>query len=153
MADIHDQTTRRRNMAAIKAKNTKPEIVLRKYLHERGFRFRLHRKDLLGKPDIVMPKFNMVIFVNGCFWHKHRGCKYQTTPATRKNFWSEKLKRNQIRDKKNQIDLISDGWRVLIVWECGLKHCLALITELDNIIKGDESLTEWPRFPPRRTIR
>ncbi|KGM06944.1 Very-short-patch mismatch repair endonuclease (G-T specific) [Methylophaga thiooxydans] len=149
MVDVHDYVSRHKNMSAIKGKNTKPEIVLRKYLHRRGYRFRLHRKDLPGSPDIVMPKFKLVIFVNGCFWHRHFDCKYTTTPATRKTFWSKKFKQNQTRDIRNQLALLNNGWRILVVWECGLKHSLSNFSELDSMIKCNSKFKSWPSVPPR----
>ena len=112
---------RSRNMSAIKSKNTKPEIAVRKLLHSMGFRFRLHRKDLPGSPDIVLPKYKTVIFVHGCFWHRHENCKYASTPKTRSEFWESKFEGNIKRDKINQTNLIKLGWKIIIVWECELK--------------------------------
>lgn len=121
MVDVHDRTTRSRNMAAIKGKNTKPEILLRKALFRHGFRFRLHRKDLPGKPDIVLPKYNAIIFVHGCFWHGHYGCPMFKLPSSRTDFWEQKIGSNKERDCRNISELTSLGWRVLEVWECALK--------------------------------
>ena len=112
---------RSRNMSAIKSKNTKPEIAVRKLLHSMGFRFRLHKKDLPGSPDIVLPKYKTVIFVHGCFWHRHENCKYASTPKTRSEFWESKFEGNIKRDKINQTNLIKLGWKIIIVWECELK--------------------------------
>ena len=109
-------------MAAIKSKNTKPEIAVRKLLHSLGYRFRLHRKDLPGSPDIVLPKYKTVIFVHGCFWHRHKGCKYKTTPKTRKEFWENKFNENIKRDKNNFKELKKLNWKVLVIWECQLKN-------------------------------
>ena len=122
MADVHDKATRSRNMSAIKGKDTKPEVWLRKELFSRGFRYRLHRKDLPGKPDIVLPRFKTVIFVNGCFWHGHEGCRYFKIPSSNTDFWREKLERNKARDQKNYGRLRSEGWRVVTVWECQIKE-------------------------------
>ena len=108
-------------MSAIKSKNTKPEIKVRKILHSMGYRFRLHRKDLLGSPDIVLPKYKTVIFVHGCFWHRHQNCKYASTPKTRQEFWNKKFNENINRDKINQENLSSKGWKIIIVWECEIK--------------------------------
>ena len=108
-------------MSAIKSKNTKPEIAVRKLLHSLGYRFRLHRKDLPGSPDIVLPKYKTVIFVHGCFWHRHENCKYASTPKTRSEFWESKFEGNIKRDKINQTNLIKLGWKIIIVWECDLK--------------------------------
>jgi len=117
---ISDQ--RSRNMSAIKSKNTKPEIEVRKLLHSLGYRFRLHRKDLPGTPDIVLPKYKTVIFVHGCFWHRHENCKYASIPKTRTEFWENKFKENMKRDKVNQTNLFKLGWKIFIVWECELKR-------------------------------
>ena len=108
------------NMSRIKSSNTKPEIIVRSLLHNMGYRFRLHRKDLPGKPDIVLPMYKSVIFVHGCFWHRHKGCKNTTTPKTKKVFWREKFKANVNRDRKAQEELKSMGWKILIIWECEL---------------------------------
>ena len=112
---------RSRNMSAIKSKNTKPEIKVRKVLHSMGYRFRLHRKDLPGSPDIVLPKYKTVIFVHGCFWHRHKNCKYASTPKTRQEFWEAKFRENINRDKLNQENLSSKGWKIIVVWECEIK--------------------------------
>ena len=119
---IHKVSEQRsRNMSAIKSKNTKPEIAVRKLLHSMGYRFRLHRKDLPGSPDIVLPKYKTVIFVHGCFWHRHENCKYASTPKTRQEFWNKKFNENINRDKINQENLSSKGWKIIIVWECEIK--------------------------------
>ena len=119
MTGISEQ--RSRNMSAIKSKNTKPEITVRKLLHSMGYRFRLHVKDLPGSPDIVLPKYKTVIFVHGCFWHRHKNCKYASTPKTRQEFWEAKFRENINRDKLNQENLSSKGWKIIIVWECEIK--------------------------------
>ena len=113
---------RSRNMSAIKNRNTKPELAVRRALHAFGFRFRLHRQDLPGKPDIVLPKFKTVVFVNGCFWHQHSGCRFASKPVTRQDFWQTKLARNVERDIQNYAKLIELGWRVIVVWECELQN-------------------------------
>ena len=113
---------RSRNMSAIKSKNTKPEIAVRKLLHSMGYRFRLHRKDLPGSPDIVLPKYKTVIFVHGCFWHRHENCKYASTPKTRKEFWENKFKLNLKRDAEVQEKIKSIGWQSVVIWECELKE-------------------------------
>ena len=120
MADIVSPAKRSRMMAGIKGKNTKPEILIRQMLHKRGFRFRLHRKDLPGRPDIVLPKYNSVIFVNGCFWHGHEDCKLFRYPKSRTGFWKTKIEGNKRRDKEKLAKLRPD-WRVLVVWECAVK--------------------------------
>lgn len=120
MADVLDKETRSKNMSRIKGKDTKPEVYIRKALHTRGFRYRLHRADLPGKPDIVFPKYKAVIAVNGCFWHKHR-CHLFKWPNTRRDFWEEKINRNTWRDSQNKQKLEALGWRVLTIWECSMK--------------------------------
>jgi len=121
MADVHDKATRSYNMSQIKSKDTKPEILVRKFLFANGFRFRLHVKDLPGKPDIVLPKYKTIIFVNGCFWHGHEGCKYFVIPKTRTEWWAEKIKRNKQLDSDNFFKLTTVGWKVYIIFECDLK--------------------------------
>ena len=113
---------RARNMSAIKSKNTKPEIAVRKLLHSMGYRFRLHRKDLPGSPDIVLPKYKTVIFVHGCFWHRHENCKYASTPKTRKEFWESKFKANVKRDLEIEEKIKNIGWQYVVVWECEIKN-------------------------------
>ena len=131
---IHKVSEQRsRNMSAIKSKNTKPEIKVRKVLHSMGYRFRLHRKDLPGSPDIVLPKYKTVIFVHGCFWHRHENCKYASTPKTRKEFWENKFKANVKRDKNNFKELKNLNWKVLVIWECELNYLQEIITQNINI--------------------
>ena len=125
-------------MSHIKSKNTKPEVLVRRFLFANGFRFRLHRKDLPGKPDIVLPKYKTVIFINGCFWHGHSGCKYASIPETNREFWQAKISANIERDKSTFSKLESIGWRVIEIWQCQLKPKAKertlnnLITELQN---------------------
>ena len=113
---------RSRNMSAIKSKNTKPEIKVRKLLHSMGYRFRLHSKDLPGSPDIVLPKYKTVIFVHGCFWHRHENCKYASTPKTRKEFWNKKFTENKKRDSEIQEKIKILDWRSIVIWECETKN-------------------------------
>lgn len=108
-------------MSRIRGKDTKPEIIVRSMLHRMGYRFRLHRKDLPGKPDIVLPKYSTVIFVHGCFWHRHKGCKYAYTPKSRIKFWKDKFAETVKRDKQHLKQLKENGWGVFIVWECETK--------------------------------
>jgi DNA mismatch endonuclease (patch repair protein) len=132
---IHEVSEQRsRNMSAIKSKNTKPEITVRKLLHSMGYRFRLHKKDLPGSPDIVLPKYKTVIFVHGCFWHRHQNCKYASNPKTRREFWEKKFKENIERDKKTQEKLKNLGWKTNIVWECEVKNREILILKLEEIL-------------------
>lgn len=119
--DVHDKKTRSYNMSQIKGKNTKPEELVRKYLFAHGFRYRKNDKRLPGSPDIVLPKYRTAIFVNGCFWHGHAGCKYFVWPENNADFWKEKIQRNIERDNNNYCKLQNLGWKVLVVWECGLK--------------------------------
>jgi DNA mismatch endonuclease, patch repair protein len=120
--DVHDPQTRSYNMSRIQGKNTKPEVRLRSLLHQAGLRFRIHRADLPGKPDIVLAKHKAVVFVNGCFWHRHEGCRYCTTPQTRPDFWDKKFSDTIRRDRVKREQLEQAGWRVFVVWECELKY-------------------------------
>lgn len=122
------------NMSRIKGKDTKPEITVRSMLHRLGYRFRLHRKDLPGKPDIVLPKYRTVIFVHGCFWHRHPGCRFAYTPKSRTEFWLDKLQKNVERDQKVQDQLVQEGWRVAVIWECQTKNPESLKAELENLL-------------------
>lgn len=122
MTDVVDKQTRSRMMAGIKGKDTKPELLLRRALHARGLRYRLHAKQLPGRPDIIFPKYRAVVLVHGCFWHRHTGCRYATTPATRPDFWQAKFSANIVRDRAVSIKLRRAGWRVATVWECGFKR-------------------------------
>ena len=121
MADVHDKETRSYNMSRIKGKDTKPEMLVRKFLHAHGFRYRLHVKNLPGKPDIVLPKYKTVIFVHGCFWHGHEGCKYFVVPKTRTEWWLNKINGNVENDKKAFEALNEAGWKIIEIWECELK--------------------------------
>ena len=115
-------------MSGIRARDTKPEVFVRKALFRAGFRFRLHRRDLPGSPDVVLPGRRVAVFVHGCFWHAHDGCRYAKTPATRREFWESKLAANVERDKRAREVLLSAGWRVLVVWECATRDPLWLST-------------------------
>lgn len=136
MTDIVDQQTRSRMMAGIRGKDTKPELALRRALHVRGFRFRLHSKVIDGRPDLVLSKYRAVVFVHGCFWHRHEGCRYTTTPSTRQEFWQAKFAANVTRDKAVREKLLEDGWRVATVWECALR-------KPDEITASVDSLSAW----------
>ena len=120
--DVHDKETRSYNMSCIKGKGTKPEEIVRKYLFSQGFRYRKNDKRLPGTPDIVLPKYKTVIFVNGCFWHGHKGCKYFVWPKNNAEFWKNKIESNISRDRKKAETLKDQGWKVIVVWECDLKH-------------------------------
>ena len=121
MADTRTPQQRHANMAAIHGKDTKPEMVVRRYLWGHGFRYRLNHPRLPGKPDIVMRKYRTCIFINGCFWHGHEGCKYYTIPKTNTEFWVRKVQRNKERDNKVQHQLALMGWHIITIWECELK--------------------------------
>lgn len=146
MADVVDPATRSRMMSGIGGRNTKPEIVVRKALFAAGFRFRLHRKDLPGRPDVVLPGRRIAVFVHGCFWHAHRGCRYAKTPASRREFWEAKLAGNVERDARATEALLSAGWRVLVVWECATRSVetrAALPDLLRRWIDGSELSGEF----------
>ena len=133
MADVHTPEQRSRNMAAVRSRNTKPELRVRSVLHAMGFRYRLHRSDLPGKPDLVLPRYNTVVFVHGCFWHCHT-CRYgRPKPATNAQFWEDKRRGNVLRDKRNRQALRRAGWSILTVWEC----------ETRDPEKLRERLTKW----------
>lgn len=125
---------RSRNMAAVRSRNTKPELLVRKALHRLGYRFRLHRKDLPGNPDIVLPGYRLCIFVHGCFWHRHAGCKRATTPATNTEFWIEKFNRNAVRDEKAIRQLRDTGWRVEVIWTCEIADAAKFDTAIGRIL-------------------
>ena len=147
MADTFDAQKRSEIMSKVHGKNTTPELKVRKILFSLGFRYRLHRDDLPGKPDIVMPKYNVVIFVNGCFWHGCPNCKHaQIRPKNNADYWNKKLDRNIQRDRINYEKLKELGWRVLVIWECTIKkmtkndeEAIAIIAQLESFIKEEQS--------------
>lgn len=120
--DVVDAATRSRMMAGIRSRDTRPEMMVRKHLHARGFRYRLHVRTLPGSPDLVLPRYHVVIFVHGCFWHRHLGCRYATTPASNVERWRLKFDSNTERDSRQESMLRTAGWRVIVVWECELKR-------------------------------
>lgn len=122
MADVHSPGVRSYNMSRIRGKDTKPEEKVRKYLFSKGFRYRKNVANLPGKPDIVLPKYKACIFVNGCFWHGHEGCKYFVWPKSNAEFWEKKITENIERDHRQQNELRSMGWNVIVVWECDINH-------------------------------
>lgn len=134
MADNHSKAVRSKNMSHIRSTETKPEVAVRKYLFSRGFRYRKNVKKLPGCPDIVLSKYRTVIFVNGCFWHKHE-CPRFVWPSSNVEYWGKKIKRNVERDKENYRLLEKDGWRVLVVWECQLKK-KQFETTMNEVIKA-----------------
>jgi len=121
MPDVHTPQTRSYNMSRIRSKDTKPEMLVRRFLHARGYRYKLHDKTLPGKPDIVLPKLRTAIFVHGCFWHGHNNCKYFVVPKTRTAWWLNKINGNIANDKKHLAQLRKSGWRVINIWECQLR--------------------------------
>lgn len=122
MADVHDKQTRSYNMSRIKGENTKPEMLVRKFLFSKGFRYRLHEKNLPGKPDIVLPKYKTIIFINGCFWHGHENCKYFVIPQTRTEWWMKKINETKMRDSKTMKALALLGWNVFVIWACEIRN-------------------------------
>ena len=128
MSDVHSPETRSYNMSRIHGKDTKPEELVRKYLFSKGFRYRKNDARLPGKPDIVLPRYKTVIFVNGCFWHKHEGCRYFVWPKNNAEFWKEKIERSAIRDARNYDLLQAAGWNVIVIWECELKKQMRELT-------------------------
>lgn len=138
MSDILTPSQRHACMSRIRGKNTKPEILVRQGLHGRGYRFRLHNRHLPGSPDIVLPKYGVVIMVNGCFWHGHKGCRYATVPKSNVEFWTAKIERNRHRDQVTEAHLTALGWHVITVWECELRgedKASARIDALEEEIK------------------
>ncbi|MCT4023959.1 very short patch repair endonuclease [Elizabethkingia anophelis] len=121
MTDVHSKEVRSFNMSRIKGKDTKPELLVRKFLFSEGFRYRLHDKKLPGKPDVILPKYKTVIFVNGCFWHGHQDCKYFVLPKTRTEWWLNKINTTIANDRKVVESLQNDGWKTIVIWECELK--------------------------------
>lgn len=122
MVDVVDKPTRSRMMAGIRAKNTKPEIALRSALHRLGLRFRIHDRALPGRPDIVFPRYRAAVQVHGCFWHRHEGCRFATTPSSNREFWQTKFEGNVQRDRTADLRLQESGWRTGVIWECAIKE-------------------------------
>ena len=123
------------NMSRIKGKDTRPEKAVRSLLHKLGYRFRLHVKKLPGKPDIVLPKYKTVIFVHGCFWHRHEGCRFAYNPKSKKKFWNEKFESNKKRDQMNKNKLEAGGWKVIVIWECETKDETLMTSKFTELIK------------------
>lgn len=144
MVDVVDTGTRSRMMAAIKGKDTKPELALRRALHACGLRYRLHSAKLPGRPDIVLPRHRVVVFVHGCFWHRHEGCRFASDPATRQDFWQAKFAANVARDQRNRAELEAASWRVATVWECSIRRLGApsVAGLLVDWLERDDLLTE-----------
>lgn len=150
MTDIVDPVTRSKIMASIRGKNTKPELQVRRGLHALGVRFRLHRPDLPGSPDLVFPKYRVALFVHGCFWHRHDSCKLAYTPSSNRQEWQEKFSGNVARDRRQISLLLQAGWRVFVIWECALRAVdlsellVAIAAELKT---GERTYREWPNLP------
>ncbi|WP_443690485.1 very short patch repair endonuclease [Pseudomonas sp.] len=126
-------------MRSVKSENTTPELLIRSLLHRLGFRFRLHRKDLPGSPDVVLPRYRTVIFVHGCFWHRHPGCRLTTTPKSRQGYWLPKFMGNVERDRRNIETLQKMGWQVIVIWECEIKRSEDLEYRLTCALRNDEA--------------
>ncbi len=138
MADIFSPEKRSEIMSRIKGRDTAPERAVRSILHRMGYRFRLNSKDLPGKPDIVLPRYETVIFVHGCFWHRHQNCRFAYTPKSRIDFWLSKFDSNIERDKMVKANLEKQGWRVIIVWECELRSPEKIASQLSALLKNAE---------------
>ena len=147
MVDVVSPEVRSRMMSGIRGKDTQPEMLVRRFLHGHGLRYRLHDKRLPGAPDLVFPRHGTVLLVHGCYWHRHQGCQYATIPASNVEFWQEKFDGNVLRDRKAISLLLDGGWRVILLWECGLRrtrskeklHWLPVA-----IRRGKKRFTEWP---------
>ena len=135
MADVHSKETRSYNMSRIRSTNTKPEMLVRKFLHANGFRYKLHDKTLPGKPDIVLPKYGTLIFVHGCFWHGHANCKYYKVPQTNTHWWLNKINGNIANDTKAIKTLKKQGWKIIHLWECDLKP-MKISSTLSKLLKS-----------------
>jgi len=148
MADHLSKEQRSRNMSRIRSKDSAAEKAVRSILHRLGCRFRLHRRDLPGTPDIVLPKYRTALFVHGCFWHRHQGCKRSFVPSTRTEYWSRKFQANVERDRRNRADLMDMGWQVVVLWECETKDTTALTAHIKSLISHEFSEPfEQPTLP------
>ena len=136
MVDAHTKTQRFFNMSRVRSKNTRPEMIVRSCVYRMGYRYRLHRKDLPGCPDLVFTSRKKVVFVNGCYWHRHKCKKGRSIPETRKKFWQTKLEGNKERDKQNRRKLNNLGWKVLVIWECQTKNPEKVINKISNFLKA-----------------
>lgn len=143
VTDVVSKEVRSRMMSSIRARDTGPEMLIRRYLHRLGFRYRLSPRDLPGRPDIVLPRYNAIVFVHGCFWHGHDGCRFATVPATRTSFWVAKISANKQRDAAIEVKLCAQGWRVAVVWECALKSNLSVAQQqVVDFIKSNDARME-----------
>jgi DNA mismatch endonuclease (patch repair protein) len=138
--DVYDMATRSRVMAAVRSRDTAPELTVRRALHASGYRFRLHRQDFPGRPDIVLPKHRMAVFVHGCFWHGHE-CNRAKRPQTNVDYWDAKRERNRARDRRAQLELRRSGWRVAVIWTCqqeaDTQRLLRRLRRAKSVVKGD----------------
>ena len=139
MADVFSRARRSAIMSRIKGANTKPEILVRKIVHSLGYRFRLHSRDLPGKPDIVLRRHHRIIFVHGCFWHGHVRCSRSALPSTNKKFWQKKILANKVRDLRVRRKLKRDGWKVFVIWQCQTKNIVDLTKRLERFLKDDST--------------
>lgn len=138
MTDTVNVKKRSEIMARIRGRDTQPELVVRRIAHRLGFRFRLHRKDLPGSPDIVFPRYRSIIMVHGCFWHRHRGCRFASIPKTNVRYWEDKFASNVVRDSENKLHLRERGWRVLVIWECETKDHQVLANRIASYLQRTE---------------
>jgi DNA mismatch endonuclease (patch repair protein) len=152
MADIVDKATRSRMMSGIRGKHTGPELALRRALHRTGLRYRLHVRELPGRPDIVFPRFRAVILVQGCFWHRHAGCRFATNPASNRAFWQKKFAGNVRRDRKNLLLLLENGWRVAVIWECAIRDPLEVVDVGARIVSWLGSRRRFLEIPKGTAI-
>ena len=142
--DIVNSKRRSEMMSRIKGRDTAPEIAVRRIAHRSGFRFRLHRKDLPGRPDLVFPRFRAVVFVHGCFWHRHDGCRFAYTPKTRVGFWAGKFSQNVARDRHDEEALRSIGWRILVIWECETRNEATVEELLLDFLRQEDVMANEP---------
>lgn len=142
MTDIVDAQRRSEMMAGIRSRNTAPELAVRRIAHRMGLRFRLHRNDLPGRPDLVFPKHRMAVFVHGCFWHRHEGCRHASMPKSRTVFWTRKFAANVERDARQQAALSTLGWRVLVIWQCETTDEVAVERRLAALMGGERAVSE-----------
>lgn len=150
MADVLTREQRSLNMSRIRGTNTKPERIVRSIVHRMGYRFRIHESGLPGKPDLVLPRYRTVILVHGCFWHRHSRCRFATTPKTRLNFWQEKFRKNQARDRIVGRELAKLGWRVIVIWGCELRSTADLMRRLKRELPRKPKANRAMRKPGRK---
>lgn len=152
MTDIKNKEERSQNMAAIRSKDTKPEMLVRRYLHAAGFRYRLHDRKLPGTPDMVFPSLHTVIFIHGCFWHGHENCKYFRLPKSNEEFWRDKISRNIERDAEIHAELEKQNWNVIVIWECDLKNKLQREETLKKIARQLSDIRHHSDSSPNYTV-